>query len=169
MDRQILIGTIVVLGVFFSVLSYRSRQQKRWTVYEFFLASRSLRPSLVTSLLVSGSFSLNGMLYQIYLGYKIGIWGLLPQVAWAISFILLARYSARLGQSRGLHDFLGYVFSPSTRKLAALCSVAGLSLQVGWEYSVAKSAFASLTNPHLNGIATVILVGAVFAISASIR
>jgi Na+/proline symporter len=164
MDRQIVIGTIIVLGVLFTGLSFVSRKQKRRTVYEFFLASRSLRPSLITSLLVSGSFSLNGMLYQIYLGYKIGIWGLLPQVAWAVSFVLLAKFSSRLAGSNGLHDFLGRVFSPATRKVAALCSIAGLSLQIGWEYSVAKSAFSSLTNPHLNEIATVALVGAVFAI-----
>ncbi len=165
MDRQILIGTVLVLGVFFSGVALASRKRARWTVYEFFLASRSLRPSLVTSLLVSGSFSLNGMLYQTYLGYKIGVWGLLPQVAWALSFVWLARYSSRLIGVAGLHDFLGRVCSPSTRVIAALCSIAGLSLQIGWEYSVAKSAFSSLTNPHLNQVATIVLVGAVFAIS----
>ncbi|CAN5318417.1 hypothetical protein BH10PSE14_BH10PSE14_28760 [soil metagenome] len=163
MDRQILVITILIIGGIFTVLSIFTRKPDRWTVYEFFLASRSLRPSLVTSLLVSGSFSLNGMLYQTYLGYKIGVWGLLPQVAWAISFLLLGKYASRLMASDGLHDFLGRAFSPATRRVAAFCSIAGLSLQIGWEYSVAKSAFASLTNPHLGDVATIVVVGTVFA------
>jgi Na+/proline symporter len=103
------------------------------------------------------------MLYQIYLGYKIGWWGLLPQAFWAFSFVLLARYAQRLSASTGLHGFLGHVFSPSTRVLAAICSVIGLSLQIGWEYSVAKSAFSGLTTPPLTELANYIVVGAVFA------
>lgn len=165
MSHQVLISTIIALAVLFICLSYWSRQGRRWTVYEYFLASRSLRPSLVTSLLVSGSFSLNGMLYQTYLGYKIGIWGLLPQIAWALSFLFLARYAEKLVSSKGLHNFLGENFSSRTRKLAAICSVVGLSLQIGWEYSVSKSAFASLTTPHLSEIAVTVVVGSIFAIA----
>lgn len=165
MSHQILISTIIVLAVIFICLSLWSRKGRRWTVYEYFLASRSLRPSLVTSLLISGSFSLNGMLYQTYLGYKIGIWGLLPQIAWALSFVFLARYSDRLVGSKGLHNFLGENFSLATRKLAAICSVVGLSLQIGWEYSVSKSAFVSLTTPHLSQIAVTVVVGSIFAIA----
>jgi urea-proton symporter len=166
MDRQILIGTLIVLGGFFILISLLARRRAPQSVSEFFVASRSLRPSLVTSLLLSGAFSLNGMLYQIYLGYKIGFWALLPQAAWAISFLLLARYSERISESAGLHSFLGKVFSARTRTLAAICSVIGLSLQVGWEYSVAKSAFSGLTTPPLSEIATHIVVGAIFAVCA---
>ena len=163
MHHQVLIGTLLVLTAIFTALSIFASRKRAQSVPEFFIASRSLKPSLVTSLLLSGSFSLNGMLYQIYLGYKIGWWGLLPQAFWAFSFLLLARYSRRLSRSAGLHGFLGQVFSPSTRMLAAICSVVGLSLQIGWEYSVAKSAFAGLTTPPLTELANYIVVGAIFA------
>lgn len=163
MDQQILVGALLVLAGFFTVVSLLTRGRRSQSIPEFFIASRSLKPSLVTSLLLSASFSLNGMLYQIYLGYKIGWWALLPQGFWAISFLLLARYASRISSSAGLHSFLGSTFSPSTRTLAAICSVVGLSLQVGWEYSIAKSAFFGLTEPPLSEAANYLVVGAIFA------
>lgn len=163
MGHPLLVAVLLVVAALFTAVSLLTRGKRPQSIPEYFVASRSLKRPMVISLLVSGSFSLNGMLYQIYLGYKIGWWALLPQAFWACSFLLLGKYGGRISASAGLHSFLGSTFSPSTRTLAAICSVVGLSLQIGWEYSVAKSAFSGLTAPPLSTVANYFVVGAIFA------
>jgi hypothetical protein len=164
LNYQPILLALGAVTIIFGGLGLFTRKRGFQSIAEFFLASRSVSPSLVTSLLVSGSFSLNGMLYQIYLGYKIGAWALITQLAWAASFFLLARHTDQLVSSAGLHNFLGTIFSPLTRKLAALCSIIGLGLQIGWEYGVAKSAFAGLGTPALPTITVELFVFTVFSI-----
>lgn len=164
MTYEPIVLALALVAVIFGGLGVVTRKKGFQSVAEFFLASRSINPSLVTSLLVSSSFSLNGMLYQIYLGYKIGAWALVTQLAWAASFFLLARHTDRIITSAGLHNFLGIAFSPLTRKLAAICSIIGLALQIGWEYAVAKSAFVGLATPEMPGILIELCVFTTFAI-----
>jgi hypothetical protein len=165
MSSEPIFFTLIFLALLFGGLAVSLRKKGFQSPAEFFLASQSLRPSLITSLLISGSFSLNGMLYQIYLGYKIGAWALLTQLAWATSFFLLAKFAPQITNSKGLHNFLGSVFSPATRRVAALCSIIGLGLQIGWEFGVAKTAFAGLASPPLPSITIELIVFTILAIT----
>lgn len=162
-EIQALFLALAVLAAFFLFLAFFTRKRGFQSIPDFFLAGRRVPPYLVVSLLLSGSFSLNGMLYQIYLGYKIGFWSLLTQAAWASSFFLLAPFSKTVANSGGLHSFLGSTYSPATRQLAAACSIIGLSFQIGWEYNVAKSAISGLTDPPLPsvvvGLAVMLILG----------
>ena len=104
------------------------------------------------------------MLYQVYLGYKIGIWALIPQLAWSASYFLLAMFSAQISVTNGLHSFLGAKYSNQTRMVAAVLSIVGLGLQIGWEYNVTKSAMSGLTPSELPPITLGTLVLTIFAI-----
>jgi len=159
-----IVAAIAAMGIIFGTVGILAKKKGFQSIPEYFLASRSVRAPLVISLLISGSFSLNGMLYQIYLGYKIGAWSLLTQFAWALSFVFLANFGPRIAQSAGMHNFIGSVFSTTTRKLAALCSIIGLGLQIGWEYNVAKSAFGGLASPALPDLTITLMTLLVFAI-----
>ena len=48
---------------------------------EYLLADTALGRFPVISLLLSSSFGLNALLYQIWLGYSVGVWGLVAQAA----------------------------------------------------------------------------------------
>ncbi len=176
MNAQAVFAGLSVLAVVFCGVGIWSFRKKGFqSISDFFLGDRAVRPSLIVSLLVAGSFSLNGMLYQIYLGYKIGLWALVPQAFWALSFFWLSRYTEKIRSSTGLHKLLGEVFSQNTRKLAALCSIIGLGLQIGWEFEVAKSAFSGLTIPPLPAlsvefaVATVLAIATFYTLSGGLR
>lgn len=92
-------------------------------------------------------------MYAVFLGYLMGLWSLLIQIAWALSFYLLARFSKQVYASTSLHEFLGTKFGKSTRRVAALCSIIGITYFAGWEVAVARSSLSSLAtlpgNTHL--------------------
>jgi len=150
--QSILAVSIAGLAVIFLAMGFLTKRPGFQSVWEYFLASKSIQQNLIISLLISGSFSLNGMLYQIYLGYKVGFWALLTQGLWALSFVWFAQYAKEVTGSAGLHGFLGERFMGPTRRVAAILSVIGLSLQIGWEYGVAKSAFSAFQAPGGEGV-----------------
>lgn len=109
-----------------------------------FLADRMLSKRKVASLLLSSSFGANSILYATFLGYLMGMWGLLIQIAWMASFYLLAPFSEKIHRSTSLHDFIGEKFGLATRKLAALCSIVGILYFVGWDYAIARTSLQSI-------------------------
>lgn len=115
-------------------------------VSDFFLADQNLSQSAVVSLLLSSSFGLNGLFYQVWLGYTVGIWGLLIQGAWALSFLLLSPFSKEIQTHRSLHDTIGSHFGKGTRILAGICSILGISYMMGWEVAVGNSTLNDLFN-----------------------
>lgn len=108
---------------------------------EYFLASRTLGRRGVVNMLLAASFGANALLYAAWLGYLMGLWALLIQVAWSLSFVLLGTFAAGVGGATSLHDFLGQRFGIATRRSAAICSIVGLAYFIGWEVSVAGTAF----------------------------
>lgn len=116
-----------------------------------FLANRSLRRRTVQNLLLSASFGANSLLYAVFLGYLMGLWGFLAQFAWAASFFLLARFGTKIHRSASLHEFLGERFGETTRKLAAACSIVGITYFVGWEIAVARSSLQSVIDGTAHG------------------
>lgn len=111
---------------------------------EFLLAERNLRSVSVVSLLLSSSFGLNALLYAAWLGYSIGAWALLIQVAWAVSFLLLTPFTKSFYGISSLHDLLGQRYGTVTRVIAAFCSLAGMIYLIGWELGIVRSVFTSL-------------------------
>lgn len=115
------------------------------TLDEFFLASRSLRAGSVVTLLLSTSFGVNAVLYATWLGYLMGIWAFAIQIAWSLSFLLIARFAGTVSAGTSLHGFLEQRFGSTTRRVAAVCSILGLAYFVGWEVNIAKSTVGGFT------------------------
>jgi len=109
-----------------------------------FLARRALTSRKTASLLLSSSFGANALLYATFLGYLMGLWALIVQLAWMASFFLLARFSRQIYASTSLHEFLQTRYGTATRRIAALCSVAGIAYFAGWEIAVARNSLQSL-------------------------
>jgi len=61
---------LIAVSLIILLLVYNAKHPA--TVYDFLLSEQKISPGLVSNLLLSTSFSLNGMLYQIWLGYQIG-------------------------------------------------------------------------------------------------
>ena len=108
-------------------------------VTDFLLAGRKLKSHSIVSLLLSSSFGLNAIFYAAWLGYAIGMWALLIQAAWSISFFLLIPASKQFTNIASLHDFLGQQFGSKTKLLSALCSIVGIMYFVAWEVSIKVS------------------------------
>jgi hypothetical protein len=116
------------------------------TLDEYFLASRSLKRSFIVNLLLSAAFGVNAILFAAWLGYLMGLWAFAIQIAWSLSYILLARYVRSVSGATSLHDFLGQRFGRATRRVAAVCSIIGLTYFVGWEVSIARVTLAGFAS-----------------------
>ena len=88
------LATVAVVSLAAGFVGARRYSQQRYDgpLQDFLLASKGLERGSLIQLLLSTSFSLNGMLYQIWLGYKIGLWALLVQGFWVLSYFWLAKY-----------------------------------------------------------------------------
>ncbi|MBL8399189.1 MAG: hypothetical protein JNL84_13785 [Candidatus Accumulibacter sp.] len=137
---------LVFLTVAFAITSLMRKRKDATTgpLREYLLAANELPRLRVLNLLWAASFSVNGMLYQTYLGYKIGFWALLTQAAWALSFYWLSRYTERIRSSDGLHGALGAKFHPSLKPIAAVFSILSAMALIGWEFNVLQSTFRGL-------------------------
>src|SRR5436190_21681219 len=111
--------SVTVISIFAGLMGGRTREY-RGLLLDYLLADQTLGRQSVVQLLFSGSFSLNGMLYQVWLGYAIGLWALIVQGAWAISYVLLSPYSEQLLEAKSLHSFLGARFGERTKVIAGI-------------------------------------------------
>jgi urea-proton symporter len=141
-----IMAAIAMAGTLLTIGKVDSSASDKGHLESFLLADQGLKKFSVSSLLLSTSFSLNGMLYQMWLGYQIGLWALLVQGAWAISFFLLARYTSNIRAERSLHAFLGERFGRSTQVLAGFCTIIGFTVLIGWEFNVGREVFEGLMN-----------------------
>lgn len=141
------LAAVAIISVIAGFLGRRTGEY-RGALADYLLASQGLESRSVVQLLLSGSFSLNGMLYQVWLGYTIGLWALVVQGAWAVSYVLLAPYAQPILESKSLHSFLGKKFGERTRVLAGLCSILGFTILVGWEFNVGLTTFEGLFSIH---------------------
>lgn len=117
---------------------------KSSNVSDFLFAGKKLQTSAIVSLLISSSFGLNAIFYAAWLGYSIGIWALLIQCAWSISFFLLIPAAKHFSHIASLHDFLGQQFGQKTKLLASVCSLVGICYFVVWEVSISVSTVTPL-------------------------
>lgn len=116
------------------------------SIRAFFIGDSSLSSAESTQLFLSSSFSLNGVLYQTWLGYSIGIASLWLQVAWCASYLLLAArvepYTT-LFRDTTLHGAIRKTSTLRASQLAAVASIVGFAIQLGWELAVGVQVFAS--------------------------
>lgn len=137
MQNQVIVafGLVILGSVLLSLISSRSRA----TIHGFFWGDRQLSPAITASLILTSSFSLNGLLYQVWLGYTIGWWSLLVQAVWCSSFAFLAlnihRFKGDLGEGT-MHGIIATRFGEVAGKLAAFASMLGFAILIGWEVSV---------------------------------
>ena len=117
---------------------------------KYFLGNRSIKTRQVTHLLMSTSFGANAILYAAWLGYAMGMWALLIQVAWCLSFVLLSKFSNKIYSYTSMHDFLGVKFGKSVRVISAICSILGLLYFMGWEIAIAQTGVESLPFTNIN-------------------
>lgn len=106
------------------------------TIQQYFWGDGDLPRRSVVSLLLSNSFSLNGLLYQVWLGYLIGWWSIGIQVVWCASFLILWNRSGRIAAvlHRGtMHGILADQFGETAGRLAAVASIIGFAGLIGWE------------------------------------
>lgn len=139
---------LVVTGVIaISVLIGLSARVRAPTIQAFFWANSSISPLLSPIVILCSSYSLNGILYQVWLGYSTGWISLVTQFFWSCGFIFLAinfeKFSPFLNVGT-MHGIIGVQFNQATQRTAAIASVIGFSLLIGWEVSVGVSLFNGL-------------------------
>jgi hypothetical protein len=146
-------------------LAFIAGNEENSPVFRYFFANRGLGQSSVVNLLLSSSFGVNALLYAAWLGYLIGAWALLIQLSWAVSFFLMGRYARHIGTITSLHDFVGVRFGATTKLTAAICSLVGFVILIGWEVAVAKSTLTSIDVTYLSPAATNFLVFAIISVA----
>src|SRR5690349_9685572 len=105
MSWAIALNALLLLTAIFTIGAFRQRKfiDEKHLLRGYLLAGNTLKKYRVINLLWSTSFSLNGMLYQVWLGYIVGMWGLLSQAVWAASFFWLAKYADTVRANDSLH------------------------------------------------------------------
>jgi cbb3-type cytochrome oxidase subunit 3 len=130
-----------------AILSFFNKKTKESLdspVSSYLLANQSLRPPAVISLLLSTSFGLNYLFFQIWLGYTVGAWGFVTQGAWVVGMILLGKFSKEIKKYKSLHELLGKKFGKKTRTVASICSIVGILFMMGWEAGVGVNSLSSI-------------------------
>jgi len=136
---------VVSLGsLLIGIFSLLSRKSNENPLADYFLGNQMLEQKSVIQLLLSISFSLNGILYQIWLGYSIGLWGLAVQFVWALSYVWLSTKSESIRENTSLHSFLAVRFGTATKVLASICSIIGFTILIGWEFNVGMNTFEGI-------------------------
>lgn len=118
------------------------------TIFSFFWGDQRISWGLATSLLLTGSFSLNGLLYQAWLGYTIGWWSLAVQTVWCLSFVFLALNAPKFQTllSRGtMHGVIASRFGSAAGRTAAFASIVGFSILIGWETVVGATLLKNIS------------------------
>lgn len=135
-------GTL--LAFLFISLLFRS---KRGTIQDYYWGGSSLSVGNVSSLILSNSFSMNGLLYQAWLGYIIGWWSLGVQLVWCLGYSLLVMRSQRIAKevSEGtIHHAIESHFGARAGVVAAISSTIGFAGLIGWESVVGATFLKSL-------------------------
>ena len=125
-------GAAVLVSIAISLFS----GIQKGTIQSFFWGDQKISFGLTASLILTSSFSLNGLLYQAWLGFSIGWLSLLVQAVWCAGFVILVsnvpRFQNILGRGT-MHAIIASRFGNRAGKLAAIASIVGFAILVGWE------------------------------------
>lgn len=137
-------GTVLLVSTAISLIYGISRG----TIQSFFWGDQNVSRGLSASMMLTSSFSLNGLLYQAWLGFSIGWWSLLVQAVWCAGFVVLAFNAPRFREllNRGtMHGIIASRFGTFAGKIAAVASVLGFSILIGWESVVGATVLKNAT------------------------
>ena len=158
------------------LLGFKGRKRSTSSIITFFWGDNKVPRKKGIHLLLSTPFSLNGLLYQIWLGYLIGWAAVILQIIWCLSYILMATQAKKissLAKENTLHGSIGKVFGSKAETAAAFASVIGFTLQIGWELIVGVSIFGPITQNNTSIVFVLIislaLIGAVYSIIGGLR
>ena len=104
-----------------------------------------MKPWQSAGLLLATALSLAGVLYQSSLGYQVGIWSAIIQIAWCLGYVFLIVLASRflaLSQDT-LHGQFRRLFGEAAGIVAAIASFTGFACLAGWEFSIAASLIVS--------------------------
>lgn len=174
-SSQLVIGFVTMVVLSFLIGTFARR--KGDTIRNFFYGDNTLSVNHVVNLILSTSFSMNGMVYQTWLGYSIGWAAVLMQVIWCLSFILLSKKAIKvqnlINKYGTLHGSIASQFGAKTGKVAAVATVIGFTMLVGWELIVGTSLFSAVApnSVELKYILIFVLagIGGIYTISGGLK
>jgi hypothetical protein len=153
MKQDIIFYAFGATLLLFLLISFKFRQ-KPGTIQDYYWGGSSLSVGNVASLILSNSFSLNGLLYQVWLGFLIGWWSLAIQFIWCAGFFILIARSSKVSAevARGtIHFAIERYFGPWAGYMAAIASTIGFAALIGWE-SVVGATFLKTASEGSSGI-----------------
>jgi len=160
---------MLIASIFVSSLIKR----KTNNLSRYFYGDRNLKPNSVAQLFLSTAFSMNGMMYQIWLGYRIGWYGLLVQVVWCACYIWMAKYSKRIQtlskNGDTLHGIIAKYFGYKTGQIAAFITILSMILQSSWEFIVGVSVFSDNVAIQTVFIFLIAIIGAFYTVMGGLR
>lgn len=169
----VLAATVTIL---LSLVAGASPSKERYTLPGFFYADHKLNLGAILNLLLSSPFSLNGLLYQTFLGYAIGPAAVLTQVAWCASYLWLNAYRKRIQETaryQTMHGVIGTRFGKEAERAAAIATIVGFTLQIGWEVivgaSIFSAGFGSTRGFYWVAAVSAALIAAVYTILGGLR
>jgi hypothetical protein len=152
-----------------SLIANRSKESSdQGLLSSYLLAGGSLGRTKVGSLLMSSSFGLNSIFYAAWLGYSIGLWALVIQLFWSVSFFRLARHAEVIHRHKSMHHFLGHDFGRITRVVAGCFSLVGMMCFIGWEIEITRSTLGNVlssVNNSADSVATTAFILAVCVVA----
>jgi Na+/proline symporter len=129
-------------------------RQPAGTIQQYYWGGNSLSVGNVASLILSNSFSMNGLLYQVWLGFLIGWWSLAIQAIWCAGFFILIYRSSSINGEVGrgtIHFAIERYFGRRAGSIAAIASTIGFAGLIGWE-SVVGATFLKNAAHGASGI-----------------
>ncbi|MBV8977730.1 MAG: hypothetical protein JO261_12510 [Alphaproteobacteria bacterium] len=168
-------AAVGILFICVVILIFARSTRGQRTVSSFYWGSRALKPWQSAMLMLATALSLNGLLYQSWLGYAVGIWSAIIQLIFCAGYLFLALYAKRfLSLSENtLHGQFRDFYGPSAGVIAAIASFIGFASLAGWEFSIFGSLLADAI--HLNsstivyGMYVVAFLPALYTIRGGLR
>ena len=164
------IALILIVIIFFA----RSTVAQR-TVSSFYWGNRTLNPWQSAMLMLATALSLNGLLYQAYLGYSVGIWSAAIQLVFCAGYIFLFVFARRFRDlsENTLHGQFRNSYGHAAGVIAAISSFLGFASLAGWEFSIFGSLLANTLNLGSTtiffGMYVVALLPALYSIRGGLR
>lgn len=168
MSVQILLTISLSLPVLVSIGVILLRKYQLSGTGQFFYAGGTLNAGWTTDLFISTSLALgNAVVYFAYLGYIAGSSGIWFQIAWCAGFVFLAFFAEQIAErvrNKTIHTVLGETFGIRAAKIAAVMTVAGFTLNLGWELVAGFSIFSVLNLPVWANILCILLLASAAAL-----
>lgn len=173
--NSLILGFVLMLMTSFLMGTIARRKDN--SLKSFFFGDKNLNTNHLVNLLLSTAFSMNGMIYQTWLGYSIGWAAVLIQVIWCISYLLLSGKALKIKEMTNhfgtLHGSIASQFGLNAGRIASIATVIGFTMLVGWELIVGTSLFSSIA-PNNNQLKYILVfslagIGGIYTIYGGLK